>query len=196
MTAQRIKRKKFLDTLSQQYSKLVVVNKPNSGHGPTILQGYLASAEEDWIFQVDSDNEIAADQFSTLWDQRSSHDLILGKRSHKTFPLARQIVSFFARQVIRIGFASDIHDVNAPFRLFRSKLLLPLIKSIPSDTFAPNILISGLASLNGFRVKEIEIENGLRTTGTVSIRSFRILRVALQSFAESIQFAIRYRFAR
>ena len=45
-----------------------IINKKNSGHGPTILQGYgIAVQDAHWVFQVDSDNEIKAEQFKKLW---------------------------------------------------------------------------------------------------------------------------------
>ncbi len=184
---------RILNNLAQSLKRIVVVNKPNSGHGPTILQGYLDSGDSDWVFQVDSDNEISPDQFAQLWHQREGFHFMIGRRSHADFPVSRQIISFFARQVIRFGFSSRIVDVNSPYRLFRTTKVLPLIHSIPLDTFAPNILITGLASAHKLRTTEIQIENCQRETGTVSIKHWKLLRVAIQSFSESILYAIKFR---
>jgi len=43
-------------------NRIDVINKANSGHGPTILMGYKKSVElAEWTFQCDSDNEMKPD---------------------------------------------------------------------------------------------------------------------------------------
>ncbi len=183
----------ILEGLRSQYPNLVVTNKENSGHGPSILQGYLDAEQSEWIFQIDSDNEIKADQFDLLWQSRNDYDFLLGKRSHADFPLSRRIVSYIAWLVVRFGFNSPIEDVNSPFRLFRSAQVIPLIRLIPADTFAPNVLITGLVASRNLRLKEVAIENSFRQTGTVSIKHWKLFKVAMRSFKESILFAARHR---
>src|SRR5438067_1838594 len=56
-------------------SRVQVINKHNSGHGPTILMGYRWAGERaSWVFQVDSDDEIAAEEFVVLWRRRHEQD--------------------------------------------------------------------------------------------------------------------------
>lgn len=70
--------------------KILVVNKENSGHGPTILQGYKEYApKSDWIFQIDSDNEMQPDGFAELWRARGEYDFLLGYRGG-AYPAAFQ----------------------------------------------------------------------------------------------------------
>lgn len=49
-----------------------VRNKTNGGHGNTILTGYREAAADgfDWVFQVDSDDEMGPEKFSELWESR------------------------------------------------------------------------------------------------------------------------------
>ena len=186
----------ILIDLAKSFPCLHVINKPNSGHGPTILQGYRESAGADWIFQVDSDNEIRADQFASLWDLRKDYDFILGKRSHKSFPVSRRIITFFAWLVIKVGYNSSVVDVNSPFRLFRTASVSSLVQRIPINTFAPNVLLTGLVSADKLRIKEVQIENGFRQTGTVSIKHWKLFSVAMRSFKESLLFTFKYRTSR
>ena len=51
--------------LEKTNEEIEVIDKSNSGHGSTILQGYQQS-KGDWIFQTDSDNEIRPDQFKKV----------------------------------------------------------------------------------------------------------------------------------
>ena len=183
----------ILGGLTGTFPRLVVINKVNTGHGPSILQGYLDASGSDWVFQVDSDNEIRADQFSAFWDLREDYDFLLGKRSHSDFPLSRQVISYFAWLVVRLGFSATIKDVNSPYRLFRSSVVSPLIKLIPRDTFAPNVLLTGLVCAKKLRVKEMQIVNSFRQTGTVSIKHWKLFKVAVRSFRESISFVFKHR---
>ena len=58
---------KAMEAISEQLDRLFVHDKENSGHGPTILKGYRENSEAEFVFQVDSDNEIKADQFYKIW---------------------------------------------------------------------------------------------------------------------------------
>jgi glycosyltransferase involved in cell wall biosynthesis len=58
-----------LQALKSEYLELVVIDKPNSGHGPTIMMGYN-KADSQYVFQLDSDNEMKAQYFALFWEQR------------------------------------------------------------------------------------------------------------------------------
>ena len=74
--------------------RIDVINKPNSGHGPTILVGYHKAVEQaEWVFQVDSDDEMLPNDFHKLWEQRNDHDFLIGIRQHRVSPLPRRIIS-------------------------------------------------------------------------------------------------------
>ena len=55
-------------------NNIQVIDKPNSGHGPTIIKGYCEHLDYEWIFQVDSDHEIRPEDFEKLWNQRKDYD--------------------------------------------------------------------------------------------------------------------------
>ena len=48
----------ILKELEQGLEHLVVHDQPNRGHGPTILHCYKNTSNVEWLFQVDSDNEV------------------------------------------------------------------------------------------------------------------------------------------
>ena len=183
----------ILEKVANELDQIEIVNKTNSGHGPTILKGYIDSFENTWVFQVDSDNEISALEFPRLWNQRSAYDFLIGKRQKDITPLPRRIVSSISQKVISLGFGSQIKDVNSPFRLMRFERLRPFIELIPCDTFAPNLLITGLVSLNKMKYLEIPVTYTVRQTGQVSINRIKLLKVAFRSFIETIRFRIQYK---
>ena len=168
-----------------------IINKKNSGHGPTILQGYgIAVQDAHWVFQVDSDNEIKAEQFKKLWTERENYDAVIGVRDGRQQPWSRKIISAVSRLVVRLFYGPGVTDVNCPFRLMRAAVLKQIMQKIPPDTFAPNVAVSGFFALRKDRILNQTIPHVNRQTGEVSIKKWKLLKAAIKSFMQVIQ--IRY----
>lgn len=167
---------------------VTVVNKPNSGHGPTILQGYrTAVAQSQWVFQVDSDNEMEARHFVRVWERREGRDAVIGVRDGRAQPLPRKVISAVSRLIVRLFYGPGIADVNCPFRLMKSAALAPLLEKIPEDTFAPNVAIAGLLVRERLSVTNVPIPHSDRQTGEVSIRKWKLFKAAVKSCLQTIQ---------
>jgi glycosyltransferase involved in cell wall biosynthesis len=166
-----------------------VVNKPNSGHGPTILQGYRVAVEEaEWVFQCDSDDEMKPASFPKLWQKRHKYDALFGFRARREQDAARLLLSAGSRIAVRLLFGRGVRDVNTPFRLMRSSVLQPIVAAIPDDTFAPNVLISGVLSRRRNRIFNLAVPHENRKTGTASLTSSKVWKVAWKSFKQTLQF--------
>lgn len=177
-----------LQNLALENHDLIIHDKENSGHGPTILLGYRENSDKEWVFQIDSDGEISPDYFHVLWEKRSNFDFLLGKRSSSNRPLSRSIISFASRVVARILYGAGVYDVNSPYRLMRTDLFRDYFTSIPSGTAAPNIILSGIACLKKFKIYETPVPYNLRQTGEVSIKKFKLFKLAVKSFFQTIRF--------
>lgn len=165
-----------------------VITKPNQGHGPTVLAGYReAVADAEWIFQTDSDGELLPDGFAGLWARRGEFDFLVGRRTGRDQGLARRIVSSVSRITVRVLFGRSVTDVNSPYRLMRSAAFAPILGKIPADTFAPNVVLTGLAATKGIRSREADVEFRPRTAGVCSIRRIKLLKAAARSFVETLE---------
>ena len=173
--------------------RVVARDKPNSGHGPTILGGYRIAADRaEWVFQIDSDDEMGPDSFPDLWNRREHFDFLLGRRDGRVQPLPRKIVSFVSRLSIRLFYGrGGVWDVNSPYRLMRSSVFRPFFQAVPGNTFAPNVILSGLAARYRLRCLETPVPQHDRTTGEVSIKKWKLLKAAARSFRQTIAFACR-----
>jgi hypothetical protein len=60
--------------------------------------------------------------------------------------------------------------------------LKPIIQKIPSNTFAPNIIIAGALLKSKLSILNVPIPTQPRQTGTVSIVKWRLWRAAFLSF--------------
>jgi dolichol-phosphate mannosyltransferase len=185
---------KILDGLSVDFPEITAVNKPNSGHGPTILMGYQkASQDSPWIFQIDSDDEMGPESFYKLWNEREGYDFLLGYRDQRRQPLSRKIISWTSRSVIRVFYGFRIWDVNSPYRLFRTDAFKNILSQIPEGTFAPNLILSGICSLKKLRVLELPVPQSDRKTGEVSIKKWRLLKASIRAFLQTIAFRTHIR---
>jgi glycosyltransferase involved in cell wall biosynthesis len=179
----------ILKQMSEKNPQFVAYDKANSGHGPTILTGYRQAAKSaQWIFQMDSDDEMGPESFKALWDAREFHDFLIGRRDGYVQPLPRKIISAISRLTVWTCFGKGVWDVNAPYRLMRASLFAPLFDAIPEDTFAPNLIISGWAALSRLRIFEARVIRQERQTGMVSIKKWRLFKAACRSFWQTFAF--------
>ena len=172
-------------------ARIKVCDKPNGGHGNTILTGYRDAVEAgyDWIFQVDSDDEMGPEKFAELWGRRTDYDFLVGIRDGRVQALPRRIISLISRLCVRVFYGRGIWDVNTPYRLMRVAAFKDLFKEIPLSTFAPNVILSGLSARHGLRYFETPVPQHDRTTGEVSIRKWKLLKAAIRSFWQTVWFA-------
>ena len=165
-----------------------VIIKQNEGHGPTILAGYKrAVGIAEWVFQADSDNEISPNQFSALWSRRQGQDAVIAWRQGRNQTTVRRLVTFFARVTTKVLFRCHLRDVNIPFRLIRSETLAILLEKIPSDTFAPNIALSGALSLMNCQVEECPVVFNQRIVGESSLSNLGAVRKGGRALLELIK---------
>ena len=165
-----------------------LIIKQNEGHGPTILAGYKrAVGIAEWVFQADSDNEISPNQFSALWSRRQGQDAVIAWRQGRNQTTVRRLVTFFARVTTKVLFRCHLRDVNIPFRLIRSETLAILLEKIPSDTFAPNIALSGALSLMNYQVEECPVIFNERIVGESSLSNLGAVRKGGRALLELIK---------
>ncbi len=178
---------------AESEGSIVAIDKKNEGHGPTILRGYKEASDlAEWVFQVDSDDEMPPEGFAKLWAWRNDFDFLVGRRSGRMQAMPRKIVSSVSRLVVRLFYGKNgIWDVNTPYRLMRSASFRSFFFRIPPSTFAPNVILSGLAARSRLRCFELAVPQHDRTTGEVSIKQWKLLKAAVRSFIQTICFSLR-----
>ena len=175
--------------------RISVRDKPNGGHGNTVLTGYREAATDgfDWVFQIDSDDEMGPEKFGELWERRNDFDFLVGIRDGRRQALPRKVVSFVSRLCVRVFYGRSVWDVNTPYRLMRVSAFKDFFSQIPPTTFAPNVILSGLAARFGLRCFETRVPQHDRTTGEVSIKKWKLFKAAVKSFWQTITFALTER---
>lgn len=181
-----------LRDIARDEPRLVVKQHANMGHGPTISRGYREAAGE-WVFQIDSDDEMTPASFEELWTRRADYDLVLGCRKDRHSRLARRLISAGSRAVVAILFGQGLWDVNTPYRLIRRSALATMLPSIPERAFAPNVIMAGLAVRDRLRIHQTWVPHQPRRVGTGSIVGWRQWKAAFRSTLETAAVALTTR---
>lgn len=184
----------ILDSLKNKFAELDLIHQTNSGHGEALYTGYSRALTYDanWVFQVDSDNQVQPRDFKALWNAKNngSH-FVMGHRKSRKDSLHRIIISRILRFLVYVIFGCKLQDMNIPFRLIKRSYLKRLMNVLPDDhVFAPNIFLAILASRDGQDLAEIPIFHAERKTGKVSIIKWRLIKACLRSLMELIRFRL------
>ena len=91
---------------------------------------------------------------------------------------------------MKLFYGKSIWDVNTPYRLMRASVFTDIYSQIPEDTFAPNVIISGMAADQKLRCYETRVPQKDRQTGEVSIKKWKLLKAAMRSFMQTILFSV------
>jgi glycosyltransferase involved in cell wall biosynthesis len=181
-----------LQPLAARQPRLVVTRHSNRGHGPTILTGYRA-ARGEWVFQTDSDGEMPPAYIEALWNARSEFDFLVGYREDRQSAVARRVVTAGSRLAVRFLFGQSVRDVNSPYRLMRRASLTKMLEHIPPDTFAPNVILSGLAGRMKLRLYEIPVPHSGQRTVTVALNKWKLWKTALRCLRQTTGVALTVR---
>ena len=182
---------RVMRAFADAHRRVEVRDKANSGHGPTILTGYREAANDgfDWVFQIDSDDEMGPEKFGELWSRRGDYDFLIGRRDGRVQALPRRIVSFFSRLCVRLFYGKSVWDVNSPYRLMRVAAFKDFFVRIPLATFAPNVILSGLAARHHLRSFEIKVPQNAWKKGESSLMKGKLVKAAIKSFWQTVAFA-------
>ena len=130
---------------SERPEQILVINKPNAGHGRTCRFGYDAAVGSDavrWILQIDSDGQCDPSYFSMFWEQRESADCVFGRRVHRDDGMARALTSKICKIGSTLLGGRDMVDPNVPYRLIRKEVLASALTQIPASFDIHNVAIT------------------------------------------------------
>ncbi|MDR3591373.1 MAG: glycosyltransferase family 2 protein [Negativicutes bacterium] len=172
--------------LRGRFPQLEVVDKPNSGHGPTCLYGYkyAIAAGADYVFQTDSDGQTVPGEFEAFWRCRRDFNFVIGVRENRQDGLSRKVVTTVLKAVLFVTFGAYVRDANTPFRLMNAKTLAVYLEQIPEDFFLGNALLSAAIVKRKDTVKWIPVTFRPRQGGENSINLPRIFRIGIKSLVE------------
>jgi glycosyltransferase involved in cell wall biosynthesis len=134
----------ILNKLASRNPELRVIDKTNSGHGPTCLLGYGLAIRSgaQWIFQIDSDGQCDPQQFRSFWESRGDGPAHYGCRKAREDGWIRRLISKFLSLVILIVSFRWVKDANVPYRLMSREALGDALLRIPPNFRLSNALLT------------------------------------------------------
>jgi dolichol-phosphate mannosyltransferase len=177
----------ILDRLSSRDTRIRVIHQGNGGHGSALLTG-LEAGKGEFLFLMDSDQQIPTESFQGLWDKLPRYDAVFGVRKKRHDPALRLMLTRVIRLAIRFLFGVTLYDANAPFKLFRRVYWTQARNVIPSGTLAPSLFLAIYLSRQRIRFSEVEVPHRERTTGIVSIRRWKLAKFCFKAFLQLLQF--------
>ena len=172
--------------LQEKYPLFEPIDKPNSGHGATVLYLYrhAIASGADFIFQTDSDGQTNPDEFWQMWENREKYDFQIGHRLGRQDGGSRVFVTKTLRLVVWLMFHEWVTDANTPFRLMRTDKLQPIMDVIPQDYFLCNVAISAIAVKWNYKIGWYKITFKPRQGGVNSINMKRIFKIGWKALGD------------
>ena len=176
----------ILKDYASNHHLLRAIDKPNSGHGATLLAGYRYAIEQqaDFVFQTDSDGQTNPEEFWAFWEQRDKYDVIIGDRSKRQDGISRVVVTNVLKFVVKSYFNILSEDANCPFRLMRADCLKECLSLIPEDYNLSNVALTAAFHKKGFRVNYLPVSFKPRQGGINSINLPRIFNIGKKALSD------------
>lgn len=176
----------IMQKLCDQYPYLTPIDKPNSGHGATVLYlyRYAINAGANFVFQTDSDGQTLPEEFWQMWELRHEYDFQIGTRGGREDGANRVFVTKTLRLVVWLMFGVWVKDANTPFRLMNAARLQAIMKLIPEDFFLANVALSAIAVKKKEKIAWYPITFRPRQGGVNSINMKRIFNIGVKALGD------------
>ena len=176
---------RILNELASTERELHVIDKPNSGHGQTCVEGYRIALSHgaEWILQVDSDGQCDAALFASFAEAASRYPAIYGFRRVRQDGITRDLIS---RVVSVCAFAATgvwVRDANVPYRLMHASCLEKVVPQVPRDFHLANILVAVLQERQ-HGIHWIDIHFRPRHGGASSVKGLAFVRRGVGLFTQ------------
>jgi len=168
--------------------KIVVISKPNSGHGRSCRLGYdaaVASPAVQWVLQIDSDGQCAPSYFPEFWSKTTSADCVFGCRVQRDDGVARMMTSKICKLGATVLGGRNMVDPNVPYRLIRKEILGSALQRIPASFNIHNVAVTYiLKKTNGLRWEYVPIRFRDRQGGSNSINLLNVAQWGVDMLLE------------
>jgi glycosyltransferase involved in cell wall biosynthesis len=182
----------ILDSIAGREKNFRVIDKLNSGHGQTCLQGYRIALKEaaEWILQIDSDGQCDPVYFKRFLDRGSREKTIYGWRKSRDEGCRRLWISRFVTLFAFGATGVWVKDANVPYRLMHRSTLERIVGFVPRDFHLANILVAVLQE-KYFGISWVPIHFRNRIGGTASVKTYSFVKHGLKLFRQ-LRTAIPY----
>ena len=154
------------DTLAAADSRVRVLHREaKQGLGPAYIAGFRLGRElgYEYLVEMDADGSHRAQDLPALLAVASDHDLVIGSRwvpggRVVNWPLHRKAISRFGNLYVRIMLGTNVRDMTAGFRVYRTSFLERLdLAAVSAAGYSFQVEMAWKALLAGARTIEVPI---------------------------------------
>ena len=180
----------IINECAQSRNDLIVLDKPNSGHGPSVVAGYRYALAHgaDYVFQTDSDGQTSTEEFGDFWNARSDYDMVIGRRYRRGDGFGRLVVSRTLRLMLRVIYGKWIWDANVPYRLMAAAPLKECTDAEPDNYYLSNIFVALWFETHEKRILYLPIKFEPREAGDSFFNFKSIMRLGWQAAKDCLDF--------
>jgi len=151
--------RKLVETLPNDMAKLVTYDR-NEGKGFAFRKGF-ARVTGEFTFLMDGDAEIMARDLGDYLEALRTTDIVIGSKRHPLSvvrcPPLRRFLSIGFNMFERPLTGVRVSDTQAGFKAWKSRVLYRVLPLITAKKFAFDVEVLTVASLLGYRVKELPV---------------------------------------
>lgn len=180
------------DAIAAADPRVRVLHTPNGGHGTALMRG-LESAQGDYVFLIDGDNQIPIESFQELWTVVQDGggrglDGVFGTRRARNDAYIRRALTAFIGWSLILLFRIRIKDANVPYKLVRRSVWLDARKYIPDGALAPSLFLAVYMKRANCDLAFVNVVHRDRIAGTVSIRRWKLIKFCARGFRQLLAF--------
>ena len=175
----------ILQQYATKHPVVKIVDKTNSGHGQTCVDGYrmALAAGADWVFQIDSDGQCDPKFFKAALAKAENHKAVFGYRKTRDDGSQRVFISKFVGLFALAATSTWVRDPNVPYRLMHRDVLAPILDKIPADFYLANIWVAVLIQRQS-PIAWIPIHFRDRSGGSPSLKTFSFVKHGFKLFRQ------------
>ena len=182
----------FID--SKRHNITLIKYKNNIGKGYAVKKGILR-AKNQWILLCDADLSVHPNQFNKWFFSKminSNKCAYYGSREHidskVKASLARLVLGFFFRRLIKFLFKINLSDTQCGFKVFHQSYAKKIFKKMRSYRFSFDVELTVLLKKNKIKVIELPLKWVHKSGSKLSIIKdipkmlFDLLRIKVKYF--------------
>jgi len=149
--------------LSRKYKNIKVISyKKNHGKGYALREGFKKS-EGDLIVFLDADLDIHPNQIHRFIRAiKKGYDIVIGSKylpgARVNYTFKRWLFSILYRKLVKVLLSLDVSDTQVGLKVFRREVLENVFPRITVKRYAFDVELLTVASMSGYRIKEIPIK--------------------------------------
>jgi dolichol-phosphate mannosyltransferase len=167
----------IIEKIKTENKNVIVINRENSGHGPSCLFGYNWSVQNNYEYtmQLDSDGQCNPIYFKTFVASiKNGSPVVYGFRYYRKDGFLRFLISRVLSVVAFLKTGRWLWDPNVPYRIFRTDTLTNFIKIANEEFFLINVLLAIFHKR--YNIKLIPITFRDRHGGSPSLNTLKLIR--------------------